>query len=133
MKKALATLQKIIKEILKPREVSCSKDVTDLISECCVEFITLLTSEANEIAEKDGKKTICGEHVVRALTDLGFEEYVHDVSEEAAEHKELAKRKERKTRNSTLDSGLTEEQLAEQQSALFAAAAANYEQQHADR
>lgn len=122
-----------MKEILGPRDTICAKDAIDLISECCVEFITLLTSEANEISEKDGKKTICGEHVISALTDLGFEEYVDPVKEDAAEQKELAKRKERKTRNSALESGLTEEQLAEQQSALFAAAAANYEQQHAEK
>jgi len=32
-----------------------------------LEFIHLIASEANEICEKDTKKTIAGEHVVSAL------------------------------------------------------------------
>lgn len=55
--------------------------------EACVEFITLISSEANEISEKDSKKTISAEHVAAALKELGFEAYVEPVLESAEEFK----------------------------------------------
>lgn len=59
--------------------------------ECCVEFITLISSEANDISEKEAKKTIACEHVERALRDLGFGDYIQDVLAVAEEHKEQLK------------------------------------------
>ena len=67
------------------------KDARDLLIECCVEFITLISSEANEISEKESKKTIACEHITKALEQLGFGEYVHDIVEVASEHKEQLK------------------------------------------
>lgn len=59
--------------------------------ECCVEFITLISSEANDISEKEAKKTIACEHVERALRDLGFGDYIPDVLAVAEDHKEQLK------------------------------------------
>ena len=59
--------------------------------ECCVEFITLVSSEANDISEKEAKKTIACEHVEKALRDLGFADYVPDVLAVAEDHKEQVK------------------------------------------
>ena len=58
-----------------------AKDSRDLLIECCVEFITLISSEANEIAEKDAKKTIAAEHVQKALEELDFHDYVSAILE----------------------------------------------------
>ena len=52
-----------------------------------MEFITLVSSEANEISEKESKKTIACEHVTAALKELGFEEYVNAVQDSADEFK----------------------------------------------
>ena len=86
----IATVQKIINEVLaaKPETgadpqatpMSFAKETRDLLIECCVEFITMLTSEANDIAEKDAKKTIACEHVTKALEELGFAEYVPELN-----------------------------------------------------
>lgn len=62
-----------------------------MLIECCVEFLTLISSEANEISERDAKKTISTEHIVTALRDLGFPEYVDAVMAVAEEHKEQLK------------------------------------------
>ena len=62
-----------------------------MLIECCVEFITLVSSEANEISEKEAKKTIACDHITKALEQLGFSEYVPAVLEAAAEHKEVQK------------------------------------------
>ena len=53
-----------------------------------MEFITLISSEANDIAEKEAKKTIATDHVEKALRELGFPEYVQEVLAVAGEHKE---------------------------------------------
>ena len=67
------------------------KDARDLLIDCSVEFITLISSEANEIAEKESKKTIAAEHIDKALRELGFPEYVSEVLAVAGEHKEQLK------------------------------------------
>jgi len=64
-----------------------AKDSRDLLIECCVEFITLISSEANEIAEKDAKKTIACEHVKAALEELDFGDYVPAILDVAQDYK----------------------------------------------
>lgn len=87
-----ATVQKIVTEILPPANgVAFSKEARDLLIECCVEFITLVSSEANEISEKEAKKTIACDHITKALEQLGFSDYVPAVLEAASEHKEQQK------------------------------------------
>lgn len=88
----IATVQKIVSEILPASTgVAFSKEARDLLIECCVEFITLISSEANEISEKEAKKTIACDHITKALEQLGFSDYVPAVLEAAAEHKETQK------------------------------------------
>jgi histone H3/H4 len=85
-----ATVQKIITEILSFNNepgISFARETRDLLIECCVEFITLISSEANEIAEKEAKKTIACEHVTTALRQLGYESYVPEILKVAQEHK----------------------------------------------
>ena len=90
--RSLATVQKIVSEILPPSVgVAFSKEARDLLIDCCVEFITLISSEANDISEKDSKKTIACDHITKALDQLGFGEYVPAVVEAANEHKEVQK------------------------------------------
>ncbi|KAI5295125.1 negative cofactor 2 transcription regulator complex subunit ncb2 [Ascosphaera acerosa] len=121
-----ATVQKIITEILPPSSgQTFTKDARDLLIECCVEFITLISSEANDISEKEAKKTIACEHIEKALTDLGFGDYVGSVLAVVDEHREQQKSRERKI-NKMEQSGLTEEQLLAQQQELFASASSKY-------
>lgn len=83
-----ATVQKIITEILAGDSgVAFAKDTRDLLIECCVEFITMISSQANDLAEKDAKKTIACEHVKTALEELGFSEYVDGILEVANDYK----------------------------------------------
>ncbi|EPE05621.1 tata-binding protein-associated phosphoprotein [Ophiostoma piceae UAMH 11346] len=118
-----ATVQKIVTEILPPSSgLAFSKDARDLLIECCVEFITLISSEANEISEKEAKKTIACDHITRALDQLGFAEYVGAVVDAAQEHKETQKGRERKADKFT-QSGMTLEELERLQQEQFAEAA----------
>ena len=87
-----ATVSKIINEILGPSpNITFARDTRDLLIDCCVEFITLISSEANDIAEKESKKTIAIEHIEKALRELGFPEYVKEVLAAAGEQKEEIK------------------------------------------
>ncbi|WZZ37942.1 hypothetical protein YC2023_034201 [Brassica napus] len=56
-----ATMTKIIKEML-PADVRVARDAQDLLIECCVEFINLISSESNEVCNKEDKRTIAPEH-----------------------------------------------------------------------
>ena len=88
-------MQKIITEILATTDsesnITFARDARDLLIDCCVEFITLISSEANEIAEREAKKTIATEHIDKALKELGFPEYVREVLASAGEMKESLK------------------------------------------
>lgn len=84
----LATVQKIITEILHADSgMTFAKETRDLLIECCVEFIRLISSEANEIAEKEAKKTIACEHVKAALEELGFGDYIGAISGVASDYR----------------------------------------------
>ncbi|KAK6580399.1 hypothetical protein PZA11_007421 [Diplocarpon coronariae] len=121
-----ATVQKIVGEILTNSPgMGLTKDARDLLIECCVEFITLISSEANEISEKESKKTIACEHITKALEQLGFGDYVHDIMEVASEHKEQLKVISFPFAEDAYiwQSGLSTEQLLAMQEAAFKDAA----------
>jgi hypothetical protein len=53
--------------------------------------VTLISTEANEISEKEAKKTIAVDHIEKALTELGFADYVPEVLAVADEFKDQQK------------------------------------------
>lgn len=112
-----ATVQKIIGEIL-PKDIAISKEAREAITECSIEFIMILSTQLNDIAEKEAKKTIASDHVVKALEELGFHNYLEIINRILGEHKELLKGKVKKN-NKFQNSGLTEEELLRQQEELF--------------
>ena len=57
-----AALNKMIKELVP--NVRIANEARELILNCCTEFIHLVSSEANEICNKNDKKTISPEHVL---------------------------------------------------------------------
>jgi histone H3/H4 len=95
-----ATVQKIINEVLSTNPslnadgqqggMTFAKETRDVLIDCCVEFITMLSSEANDIAEKDAKKTIACEHITKALQELDFGEYVPELLKQADSFKSAA-------------------------------------------
>jgi len=122
-----ATVYKMISDIL-PSDMTCTRSTRNLVIDCCVEFIHLIASEANEICEKDQRKTITPEHVLAALKTLGFEEFVEEVEKVGNEHRQQIKERERK-HTKLSHSGLSEEELLRQQQELFKQSRLRYEQQ----
>jgi len=120
-----ATVAKMIAELL-PNDVVCAKETRDLVIECCVEFIHLISSEANEICEQENKKTIAPEHIITALTRLGFTTFAPEVESVLKDHKQQQKDREKKV-SKFEQSGLTEEELLAKQEELFAASRARFQ------
>eukprot|EP01018_Ginkgo_biloba_P008224 Gb_30988 [translate_table: standard] len=79
-------MTKIIKEML-PAHVRVTRDAQDLLVECCVEFINLISSESNEICYKEEKRTIAPEHVLESLKILGFGRYIREVHAAYEQHR----------------------------------------------
>ncbi|KAF8164976.1 histone-fold-containing protein [Crassisporium funariophilum] len=120
-----ATVAKMIAELL-PNDVVCAKETRDLVIECCVEFIHLISSEANEICEQENKKTIAPEHIISALSRLGFTTFAPEVESVLKDHKQQQKDREKKV-SKFEQSGLTEEELLARQEELFAQSRAKFQ------
>lgn len=104
-----ATVQKIITEVLgqlaaptsskpsssedKEPHQTMTKPARELLITCALEFLRMLSSEANEISEQESKKTISMEHIEKALTELGFGEYIPGCREVVEEWKETQKKR----------------------------------------
>lgn len=114
-----ATIDKIISESLQGKPAT--KELKDVVLQSAIEFIHLITSEANELCEREHKKTITHDHVYKSLENLGYTHYVKHCEEVYVEHVNLAKMKPSKT-NKFKDSGMTMEELFEEQAKLIAIA-----------
>jgi hypothetical protein len=81
--------------------------------------LQLIASEANDVCTKENKATISAEHIVKALQNLGFNEYLEEVSVYLLKLKKDSAERTEKVKASSNTEGLTEEQLYAQQQALF--------------
>jgi len=115
-----ATINKLIREAL-PDDVKCTAETQKLILQCCMEFLQLVSSEANDVCREQNKKMISPEHIVSALQKLGFQEYITDVRQVYEEHKRNEANKPKMSKKLE-DSGLPREELLRQQQELFARA-----------
>ncbi len=107
----------MMQEILPP-DIVFSKEAREGLIECCVQFIMMVSTESNDIAERESKKTIASEHVIKALEELGFEEYLDPIRETLEQHRSIQKGREKKN-NKFQNSGLSQEELLQKQQELF--------------
>jgi hypothetical protein len=98
-----------------------SKEVKDKMCEISLDFVHLLSSEANAVSEKEKKKMILTDHVMGALKSLGFNEFVPAVEQEVLHFTKTSKETARKPFRLE-NSGLSTEELLSQQEELFARA-----------
>lgn len=70
----IANVGRMMKKILPP-SAKISKEAKERMQECATEFISFVTGEASERCHKENRKTLNGDDVCRALTDLGFDNY----------------------------------------------------------
>ncbi|EHY60605.1 negative cofactor 2 transcription regulator complex subunit ncb2 [Exophiala dermatitidis] len=130
-----ATVQKIISEILPQLphdpatpggkdggEMTFTRPARDLLISCSLEFLRMLSSESNDISERESKKTISVEHVEQALTDLGFGSYIEGCRGVVGEWQEVQKKRVgrgEKMRNFGGFDKMGEEELRKMQEALL--------------
>jgi len=102
----------------------CSYEVCFLLTDLWwvgyKEFIHLVSSQANELCDKQLKKTMTGEHVMQALESLGFGDYNESVQKEQLLYKENAKAGMYKIKRQ--DSDIPVEEMLEEQRKMFAKA-----------
>ncbi|KAG2425532.1 hypothetical protein HXX76_013576 [Chlamydomonas incerta] len=117
----------MIKDLLPP-DMRCANDTVEMVIACCTEFIQLLSSESNEVATREGRSIIHPDHVMRALTELGFQDFVGEVNATLHTFKEETKtahsRKADLRKTGAEQAGLTEEEQIALQQQMFAAARA---------
>uniref|UniRef100_A0A7S0HCW9 Transcription factor CBF/NF-Y/archaeal histone domain-containing protein n=1 Tax=Hanusia phi TaxID=3032 RepID=A0A7S0HCW9_9CRYP len=119
-----ATVFRTIKEVL-PEGYRCSSETGNLIMECCMEFMRMISDETSQLCAKEGKSTIGADHVLRSLESLGFHAWKTELDAALLSHKEISKKKPKMNKNPMLNSGLSHEELVRQQMALFEKAAAS--------
>jgi histone H3/H4 len=119
-----STLLKLARELL-PADVKVATDTQELIVKCSNEFVQLLATQANEVSEGANKKTLTPEHVVTALQQLGFDDFVAEVEAYWQQFKEDAQgapKISKKTKAET--QGLSEAEQIAMQDRMFAEARA---------
>ena len=121
-------MSKLIQELL-PDDIAIGRETKDLFTDCCVEFIHLISSGgcivnvANEVCEKESKKTIAGEHVVAALKNFGYDDYIPQMEAMMQEHLKTVKVRfliQEKDKKGGKSETFTNEELIATQNALFA-------------
>ncbi|KXZ53060.1 hypothetical protein GPECTOR_8g54 [Gonium pectorale] len=121
------TLQKMIKDCMPP-DMRVANDTVELVIACCTEFIQLVSSESNEVATREGRSIIHPDHVLKALTELGFPGFVGEVTSAWDTFKEETKtahsRKADLRKTGAEQAGLTEEEQILLQQQMFAQARA---------
>lgn len=70
----ISNISRLMKKAL-PKQAKISSSSKELIQSCCIEFISFLTSEANEKCLLEKRKTINGDDILYAMKVLGFEEF----------------------------------------------------------
>ncbi|CAH1783009.1 unnamed protein product, partial [Owenia fusiformis] len=71
----IANVARIMKTSI-PKTGKIAKDAKECCQECVSEFISFITSEASERCHQEKRKTINGEDILFAMSNLGFDNYV---------------------------------------------------------
>ncbi|CAM8995001.1 unnamed protein product [Rhodiola kirilowii] len=75
----IANVIRIMRKIL-PSHAKISDDAKETIQECVSEYISFITSEANERCQQEQRKTITAEDVLWAMSKLGFDDYIEPLT-----------------------------------------------------
>lgn len=120
-----ATVDKMVSSLL-PKNTIVPKESKEVFQNGCIEFLNAITLEANKICEVEKKKTIVCDHIYKALENKGFKSYVEDCIKAHNGYESYLKQKPSKI-DKFKDSGLTMEELHDQQLKLFQNAKIQFE------
>ncbi|CAN8285762.1 unnamed protein product [Cochlearia groenlandica] len=74
----IANVGRIMKNIL-PANAKVSKEAKETMQECVSEFISFVTGEASDKCHKEKRKTINGDDICWAMSNLGFDDYAEQL------------------------------------------------------
>lgn len=84
----IANVIRIMRKVL-PTHAKISDDAKETIQECVSEYISFITSEANERCQQEQRKTITAEDVLWAMSKLGFDDYIEPLSMYIQRYREI--------------------------------------------
>ncbi|XP_033114716.1 nuclear transcription factor Y subunit beta-like isoform X1 [Anneissia japonica] len=84
----IANVARIMKTSI-PANGKISKEAKECVQECVSEFISFITSEASERCHQEKRKTINGEDILFAMSNLGFDNYVEPLKVYLQKYREL--------------------------------------------
>ncbi|KAF9764115.1 Negative cofactor 2 complex subunit beta [Nosema granulosis] len=120
-----ATVERLL-HMYVPKSIIITKESREVFMSSCLEFLKIICVESTKICEKEKKKTISFEHFLNALEENGFGEYVEDCRATHVEYEKYLKNKPSKI-NKFKDSGLSLDELHNQQLELFKNAKKEFE------
>lgn len=115
-----------IDKIITHNKLGVPRPIRELLIRYCDNFISYVALQANLLCEKQKRKTISHEHIIKALENMGFSHYIKECKEVYQENVNLSKMKPSKI-NKLKTSKFTIEELKEQQDKLFENARREYE------
>ncbi|RWR83384.1 transcription factor LEC1 [Cinnamomum micranthum f. kanehirae] len=84
----IANVIRIMRKVL-PTHAKISDDAKETIQECVSEYISFITSEANDKCQREQRKTITAEDVLWAMSKLGFDDYIEPLTAYLHRYREL--------------------------------------------
>ncbi|KAJ7032899.1 histone-fold-containing protein [Mycena alexandri] len=84
----IANVSRIMKAAV-PSNTKIGKDAKECVQECVSEFISFISSEAAEHSFNEKRKTIGGEDILHAMSNLGFDNYAEVLKIYLAKHREV--------------------------------------------
>lgn len=86
----IANVAKLMKKAI-PERGKIAKEAKECVQECVSEFISFITSEAAERCSQERRKTINGEDLLYAMSQLGFDNYVEPLKVYLQKYREAVK------------------------------------------
>ncbi|XP_062142356.1 nuclear transcription factor Y subunit beta [Drosophila sulfurigaster albostrigata] len=100
-----------IMKVPVPQNGKIAKDARECIQECVSEFISFISSEAIERSVAENRKTVNGDDLLVAFSNLGFDNYVEPLSIYLQKYRESNK----SDRNLFLENSYTSEDISDKQ------------------
>ncbi|KAH8262636.1 hypothetical protein KR026_004519 [Drosophila bipectinata] len=79
-----------IMKVPVPQNGKIAKDARECIQECVSEFISFISSEAIERSVAENRKTVNGDDLLVAFSNLGFDNYVEPLSIYLQKYREVS-------------------------------------------
>ncbi|KAH8305532.1 hypothetical protein KR018_008904 [Drosophila ironensis] len=80
-----------IMKVPVPQNGKIAKDARECIQECVSEFISFISSEAIERSVAENRKTVNGDDLLVAFSNLGFDNYVEPLSIYLQKYREVGR------------------------------------------